>query len=161
MMFLRHALCALALCFAASPALSAAVAAPAEIAVPPGFELQALEPVGGAIARPAGWLVDTQETPGGWSWVIAEQDPRDGKPYLTGLRLQLALGIEDNSGLTRAAFVAGFAGQKKREALEVYQECPVDTVGDFYRRSFEVRERIDMGGIVQEFRVRYSLMWGR
>jgi hypothetical protein len=100
-------------------AMAADVVVPQSLTIPPGFERQPLDPIGGAIARPAGWLVDHQETPSGWTWVIAETDPSGGKPYLTGLRLQLVMGIEGASGLTRSAFVAGFAEQKKQQALEV------------------------------------------
>lgn len=155
----RLAVLALSLCL--SFAATAQVTAPAPMSIPPGFERQPLEPVGGEIARPAGWFIDAQEIPSGWSWVIAETDPGGGKPYLVGQKITLAMGIEATSGLTRAAFVAGFAEQKKREALEVYAECAVSDAGAFHRRCIEVRERVDMGGTPQEFRVVYTLLWGK
>lgn len=141
--------------FLASPAL----AKPVPVSVPPGYLRQALEPIGGEIARPIDWHFLREETPSGWIWTLAKEDPAAG-PYLTGQRIQMMVGVEASSGLTRAAFARRYLDERRKGA-RVLRDCPVTEQGEFHRRCLEVVQTVDLGGGPRSFRILYSMMWGK
>ena len=97
---------------------SPAHAKPEAVPVPPGYLRQALEPTGGEIARPIDWFFRSDETPSGWLWTLSKEDPSKG-PYLTGQRIQLMVGVEASSGLTRAAFARQYLDERRKGARVV------------------------------------------
>ena len=127
--------------------------------VPPGYLRQALEPTGGEIARPIDWFFRSDETPSGWLWTLSKEDPAQG-PYLTGQRIQLLVGVEASSGLTRAAFARQYLDDRRKGA-RVVRECPATDQGEFYRRCLEVVQTVDSGKGPRAFRILYSMMWGK
>ncbi len=138
---------------------SPAHAKPKAVPVPPGYLRQALEPTGGEIARPIDWFFRSDETPSGWLWTLSKEDPSKG-PYLTGQRIQLMVGVEASSGLTRAAFARQYLDERRKGA-RVVRDCPVTDQGEFHRRCLEVVQTIDTGKGPRSFRILYSMMWGK
>jgi hypothetical protein len=135
-------------------------AAATPILVPPGYVRQQLEPTGGEIARPIDWYFHTRQTPSGWIWTMSKEDARSGGAYLTGQRIQLMVGVEGSSGLTRAGFVDRYLADRRR-GNRVLMECPATDMGEFHRRCLEVVETGEVDGEPRSFRVMYSLMWGK
>lgn len=133
--------------------------AAAAVIVPPGYVRQQLEPTGGEIARPIDWYFHTQQTPSGWIWTMSKQDSRKGT-WLTGQRIQLMVGVEGSSGLTRAGFVDRYLADRRR-GTRVLLECPATDMGEFHRRCLEVVETGEVDGKPRNFRVMHSLMWGK
>lgn len=131
----------------------------AAIEVPPGYVRQQLEPTGGEIAKPIDWYFHTQETPSGWIWTLSKEDSRKGG-YLTGQRIQLMVGVEATSGLTRAGFVDRYLSDRSR-GNKVLSRCPPTDLGEFHGRCVEVVETGEVDGEPRDFRVMYSLMWGK
>lgn len=139
--------------------LFACLAAPAkDIAVAEGFVLQPLDPTDGQIARPRDWFYASEGTPSGWMWTISREDTRLG-PYDVGMRVQLMMGVEAQSGLTRPAFVQQFIEGKRAAGVQVVRDCPVQVEGEFHRRCFEVVEPLELGGKRRDFHILYSLSW--
>jgi len=129
------------------------------IEVPPGYVRQQLEPTGGEIAKPIDWFFHSQETPTGWIWTLSKEDPRKGG-YSTGQRIQLMVGVEATSGLTRAGFVDRYLADRSR-GRQVMSQCPATDLGEFHGRCVEVIEQGEVDGEPRAFRVMYSLMWGK
>jgi hypothetical protein len=135
----------------------AALATP--ILVPPGYVRQQLEPTGGEVARPIEWYFHATQTPSGWIWTMSKEDSRNGS-YLTGQRIQLMVGVEASSGLTRAGFVDAYLADRRRGG-RVLTECPATDQGAFHRRCLEVVQEGEVDGKPRSFRIMHSLMWGK
>lgn len=139
--------------------LPLAHAAADDIAVPDGFVLQPLVETDGQIARPKDWFFSSQGTPSGWLWTLSKEDPAKG-PYKTGLRIQLLAGVAQGTGKSREQFVQTFIAGK-RSTSQVVRTCPASEIGDFHRQCLEVLEPAQPPSAKGQFRVLYSLMWGK
>lgn len=144
---------------AALLSLASVMAMATPIVVPPGYVRQQLEPTGGEIAKPIDWYFHTQETPSGWIWTVSKEDPREGA-YLTGQRIQLMVGVEATSGLTRAGFVDQYLADRRRDN-QVLSQCPATDLGEFHGRCVEVVQKGEVDGETRSFRIMYSVMWGK
>jgi len=147
-------LLALLLLFTGAPALAQ------DVRVPPGFVLQPLDPTDGQIARPRGWFYASQGTPSGWMWTLSREDTKQG-PYLVGMRVQVLMGVEAGSGLTKPGFVQSFIDDKRKAGVRVVRDCPARVEGDFHRRCFEVIEALEFAGRHRDFHILYTLSWSR
>lgn len=141
---MRHTLCLVALLLAGP--------LHAEDAVPQGYELQVLEPLGGKILRPKGWFYSEGHRARTWMWTLSKEDTHDGKnAYDTGVRIQAFAGVREATGKSPEAFLKGFLAQKKSAASKVHKECRAADQGLFTRTCLEISEG--------ENRILYSVFW--
>ncbi len=122
------------------------------------FHTRILEPTGGKIEVPKNWFY--RERHGGpyYVWILSREDPDKG-PYKTGVKIQSIMGIEENSGQSPESFLRNFAAKKKQE-VEVLNECEAQAQGLFTRICLETIEPTSALGENQNFRIQYSLFWG-
>ena len=130
-----------------------------EINVPEGFVLQHMDPTDGQIARPKDWFYTSSGTSNGWVWTFSKEDPAKG-PYLTGMAIQLLVGVEKATGHSREDFVNKIIADK-RTTTKLVRDCERTDIGQFYRKCLEVIETIPLRGVPTEFHIIYSLMWGK
>ncbi|WP_395744781.1 energy transducer TonB [Prosthecobacter sp.] len=123
-------------------------------ATPKSFETQVLEPMGGKIAKPAGWFYEENHGGPKYEWTLTREDTDSGKkPYVTGVRIQLFTGIQEGTGKNARQFLQDFMdGKKKAEGVKVIKSCGAEDQGLFTRSCLEVEEG--------PFHVLYSLFWG-
>ncbi|RYD23449.1 MAG: hypothetical protein EOP87_26530 [Verrucomicrobiaceae bacterium] len=125
----------------------------AEDKIPPGYEMQVLEPTGGKILRPIGWFYDEGHRGQSWMWTISKEDTHGGKgEYQTGVRIQTFVGVLEGTGKTAEAFVRDFAARKKSTADKVHKTVGTSDQGLFSRICLEVTEG--------DYHILYSLFWG-
>ncbi len=117
----------------------------------PEFVEQILEPTGGKIARPKDWFYAEAHRGSAYRWMIAKEDPSNGKSYETGVSIQTFVGVKAGAGKTARRFIEDFASSKAQTARKLY-ECPPITKGLFTRICLETEEG--------PYRLLYSLFWG-
>jgi hypothetical protein len=138
--------------------LAFASSAPTDFPVPPGFELQILEPTGGRIALPSDWFYRERHNRVSYTWIISKEDPDKG-PYETGVRIQTFTGVKKGTGKSPEEFVRNFISQKKSSAT-VLSECEAHDQGLFTRVCLETTEAADVKGPPAIYHIQYSAFWG-
>lgn len=134
-------------------ALLLAVHLCAEDAVPLGYEMQVLEPLGGKILRPKGWFYSEGHSARSWMWTLSKEDTQGGKnAYDTGVRIQAFAGVREATGKSPEAFLKDFLAQKKSAASKLHKECGAVDQGLFTRTCLEITEG--------DYRILYSVFWG-
>jgi hypothetical protein len=117
----------------------------------PVFVEQILEPTGGKIVRPKDWHYAEAHRGQAYRWVIAKEDPSNGKPYETGVSIQTFVGVKSTTGRSAQQFIQDFASSKSRTARSL-SDCPATSQGLFVRMCLETEEGA--------YRILYSLFWG-
>lgn len=118
-----------------------------------GFIVQILEPTGGKIDRPQDWFFAEAHRRSVYSWIISVEDAGGGKPYETGVKIQVFVGVEKAAGKTAERFLLDFLESKKNEAgVVVLDRCEASESGLFKRVCLETEEGND--------HILYSLFWG-
>ena len=125
--------------------------------VPPGYVLQVLEPIGGKIARPAGWFYAEKETPSGFVWTISREDPATG-PYRTGMRIQLLTRVAERMQQTPESLVRAYIADKKLQG-KVLGGCEEARLDLFTRICLETEETITTNSVAATYHVLYSGFW--
>lgn len=115
------------------------------------FVTQILEPTGGKISKPVDWFY--QESHGGpvYRWLISKEDPATGKPYQTGMRIQLFANLKKNTNKTAKQFVLDFINSK-RATENIVSTCNEQDQGLFTRICLETIEG--------QYHIMYSGFWG-
>jgi hypothetical protein len=106
-----------------------------DFVVPEGFEVTALEPLGGRVARPLTWS------------------------YQTGVRIQLIAAVEAKTGQNAKAFIEEFLAGR-RSSAEVVMECEVEDQGLLTRTCIQTQELIPNADADEPFRIQYTVFWG-
>lgn len=121
--------------------------------IPEGFVLQIMEPTGGKILRPKGWVYNEAHRESSWMWTISKEDTHGGKvSYDTGVRIQAFMGVLEGTGKNPEQFMKDFVSKKREAADKIHKDCdPVDQ-GLFTRTCIEVTEG--------DYRILYSVFWG-
>lgn len=117
---------------------------------PVEFIKQILEPTGGEIDRPEDWFYTEGHHGQTLMWTISAEDNSKGR-YVTSVRIQLFIGVKEQTGQTPEEFIREFVKGKKAEA-DVLQECNETDQGMFKRICLEVEEG--------DYHILYSLFWG-
>jgi hypothetical protein len=130
------------------PGEKSSVAAPRK---PVEFIKQILEPTGGEIDRPKDWFFTEGHRGKTLMWTISAEDNSKGR-YTTGVRIQLFIGVKEQTGQTPEEFIRAFVAGKK-EKVEVIEECDATDQGLFKRICLEVVEG--------DYHILYSLFWGK
>ena len=117
------------------------------------FVMQILEPTGGKILRPKDWFYN--ESHGGpvYMWTISREDTSNGKPYITGVRIQVFMNVKPGTGKTAKQFILDLVTSKKKEAEKVVKTCDEENQGLFIRTCLETEEG--------PYHITYSLFWGK
>ena len=118
---------------------------------PPEFVSQVLEPTGGKIDRPKDWFYSEGHRGQTYMWTISREDTSGGRPYTTGVRIQVFVGVKSAAGKTAKQFILDFLASKKQQAT-VIKTCNESDQGLFTRVCLETEEGAH--------RILYSLFWG-
>ncbi len=129
-----------------------------DFVVPDGFELTALEPLGGRVARPLTWFYREAHDAASFKWVLSRENPEDG-PYQTGVRIQLIAAVEAKTGQNAKAFIEEFLAGR-RSSAEVLIECEVEDQGLLTRTCIQTQELIPSADADEPFRIQYTVFWG-
>lgn len=121
------------------------------MAVPPGFVLQKLDPVGGEILRPKDWFFREEHSGPSLTWIVSKEKSSNGA-YETGVRIQLLVGVQKGTGKTPKEFVHNFIAQKRKTAAKMIDECKPTDQGLF--------TRVCLQTIEGPHHILYSLFWG-
>jgi hypothetical protein len=89
--------------------------------------MQVLEPTGGEILRPRDWFYAEGHRGPTYMWTISREDTAGGRPYTTGVRIQLLTGVRNGTGKTAERVT--IAGTTK-ELWETYTAA-FDAMRDF------------------------------
>lgn len=119
---------------------------------PTEFVTQILEPTGGEIERPKDWFYSEGGTNSGYIWTISKEDLAKEKQYLTGVRIQMIVGIKEKTGKSPEQFIRDFISAKEKQADEVVDSCEPKEQQFFTRICLQTEEG--------PFRILYSLFWG-
>jgi hypothetical protein len=120
---------------------------------PPGeFVTQLLEPMGGKILRPKNWFYCEGHHGPSYVWTISKEDISNGRPYITGVRIQLLTNIKEGTGKTSKQFTLDYVPTIKERASKVINAWKEDDQGLFSRIGFEVEEG--------PWHIIYSFYWG-
>jgi hypothetical protein len=114
--------------------------------------MQVLEPTGGEILRPRDWFYAEGHRGPTYMWTISREDTAGGRPYTTGVRIQLLTGVRNGTGKTAERFIRDFVAAKSRAATRVISTREPQDQGLFTRLGLESEEG--------PFRILYSLFWG-
>lgn len=90
-------------------------------------------------------------------WTTSKEDPAL-RPYETGMRIQLFVGVEKGTGKTPRQFIVDFVKSRK-VAARVLDECPPTNQGFFTRLCLGTEERNPPSSATL-FPVQYSPFWG-
>ncbi|MDI4635819.1 hypothetical protein J7U46_22325 [Pelomonas sp. V22] len=115
------------------------------------FVSQVLEPTGGKIDRPKDWFYSEGHRGGTYMWTISREDMSGGRPYTTGVRIQVFVGVKGVTGKSAKQFILDFIASKKQQAT-VIKTCQESDQGLFMRVCLETEEG--------PHRILYSLFWG-
>ena len=126
--------------------------------VPEGFEVTALEPLGGRVARPVNWFYREAHDAASFKWVLSRENPEDG-PYQTGVRIQLIAAVKAKTGQDAKAFIEEFLAGR-RSSAEVLHECEVEDQGLLTRSCIQTLELIPSADPEQPFQIQYTVFWG-
>lgn len=113
--------------------------------------VQMLEPIGGKIRRPKDWFYTESHSGPSYVWTLSREDVSKG-PYTTGFRIQMLVGIKENTGKSPKEFVQDFIQKKKKEADKVLQTCDANKQELFTRICLETHEG--------PHHILYSFFWG-
>ena len=128
------------------PGETSSVAVPCK---PIEFIKQILEPTGGEIERPKHWFYTEGHHGQTLMWTISAEDNSKGR-YVTGVRIQLFIGVKEQTRQTPEEFIRDFVKGKKAK-VDVLEECDETDQGMFKRICLEVEEG--------DFHILYSLFW--
>ena len=84
-------------------------------------------------------------------WTISREDTSGGKPYTTGVRIQVFVGMTQATGKTAKQFMMEFLESKKQQA-RVTKTIEESDQGLFTRVGVETEEG--------DHHILYSLFWG-
>ncbi len=118
---------------------------------PVEFVTQLLEPTGGEIARPKDWFHAEGHRGPTYMWTLSREDTSGGRPYTTGVRIQVFNGVAKGTGKIARQFILDIVSAKRRTAL-VLGTRPEQDQGLFTRVGIETEEG--------PHRILYSLFWG-
>lgn len=127
------------------------------IAVPDGFELQRLNPVGGKMFLPKGWFYTEGHRDRTFMWTLSKENPAAG-PYETGVRVQCFFGTKDITGKSPEEFVRSILDDQKMGS-KIVSERPVIEQGHFKRIGLEVEKKLSPEGDGKLYRIIYSGFW--
>ena len=72
---------------------------------PTTFVTQVLEPTGGKMLRPSDWFYHEYHRGPSYNWTISREQPSDGCPHITGLRIQTFANVEEGINKTAKQFI--------------------------------------------------------
>jgi hypothetical protein len=129
----------------------AAMAAADPGQAPTEFVTQVLEPTGGKIQRPKNWFYSESSDEVSYTWTLSREDTSKGGPYITGIRIQTLVGVQEGTGKSPRQFVLDYVETKRKEA-KVLKKCERKNQGMFTRLCLETEEG--------PFHILYSFFWG-
>ncbi len=130
-----------------------AFGASASAEVPPtSFVTQVLEPTGGKIPRPTDWFYGESHRGQTFNWTLSREEPSDGRPYTTGVRIQTFMNVEERTGKTAKQFILDLMAARMENATKVFKTCDEKDQGFFTRICLETEEG--------PYHILYSLFWG-
>lgn len=121
-------------------------------APPTDFITQVLEPTGGKIQRPVDWFYHESHRGAAYNWTLSREDPSDGRPYTTGVRIQTLMNVEEGTGKTAKQFILDLMAARTKNASKVIKTCDEKDQGIFTRVCLETEEG--------PYHILYSLFWG-
>jgi hypothetical protein len=122
-------------------------------APPAEFVTQVLEPTGGKIERPKDWFYTERHGGPKYSWILSKESISEGKPYVTGMRIECLSNIKEGTGKSPKQFILDFMQSKKDDAkVKILNTCEPKEHGLFTRVCLETEEG--------PYRLLYSLFWG-
>ena len=126
-----------------------------DVFVPEGFVLQKLEPLGGNILRPKDWHYSQGSANQSVIWTISKEP---AESYVTGVRVQLVVGVKKATGKTPEEFVQRFVDGKKKQTKVLSQHKAMKQ-GGFTRVGIETQEPQPGAKDAPPFRILYSCFW--
>jgi len=108
---------------------------------PTEFVTRVLEPLGGKVPCPKDWFY--AESHGGqrYTWTLSREDPTQGQPYTTGVRIQVFPKVKVSSGKAAKAFILDFMKSKQdAKGTKVISACEAERQGMFTRVCLETEE---------------------
>jgi len=91
-------------------------------------------------------------------WILSKENPDDG-PYVTGVKIQYLMGVEEGTGQSAEQFMRQFM-EKQKAQYQVLSECEAEDQGFFSRICLQTLEPATQLGEDIEFRIQYSMYWG-
>ncbi|MBV9849048.1 MAG: hypothetical protein JO250_05090 [Armatimonadetes bacterium] len=119
---------------------------------PTEFVTQVLEPTGGKILRPKDWFYREYHRNPNFHWTLSREEPSEGRPYTTGVRIQTFMDVKEGTGKTAEQFILDLVAARKEKAAKVIKTCGETDQGLFTRTCLETEEG--------PYHVLYSLFWG-
>lgn len=116
------------------------------------FVRQVLEPTGGWILRPKNWFYSEAHRESVYVWTLSREDARGNRPYTTGVRIAMFVGVNKETGKTARQFISDFVDTKKKAGVTVLKTCKESDQGLFTQMCLETEEG--------PYRILYSLFWG-
>ncbi|MEL6105230.1 MAG: hypothetical protein AAFU85_04305 [Planctomycetota bacterium] len=132
-----------------------AIAENAETFVPDGFVLQSLNPLGGSIPRPTDWHYAEAHRKRQLTWTLSKEPSQSG--YVTGVKIQLFIGVQELTKQTPQAFLEKFLESKAKTAKVISRRDPIKQ-GKFTRVGLETEEP-QSDKSKPPFRILYSCFW--
>ena len=97
---------------------------------PKDYITQTLEPTPAKLQRPKNWFYTESHRGSAFQWTIAAEDPRNGKGYETGVKIQTFFDVKKNLDTSPRQFVQDFIEERKRNKnVEVLGVTPETKVG--------------------------------
>lgn len=115
------------------------------------YNIQVLEPTGGKVKIPKGWFYNESHSGPVYRWTLSKENVAGGKPYQTGMNIQLFSNVKKNTKKTAKAFINDFFASK-RNGSKVLSSCNEQNQGLFTRICLETIEG--------EYHIQYSGFWG-
>ena len=119
---------------------------------PVEFITQVLEPTGGKIERPEEWFYHESHHGPVYDWILSREDTSGGGRYITGVRIQVFVGVMGGTGKSAEQFMRDFIAGKKKTADKIVKACEPTGQGIFTRACLETEEGGD--------HILYSVFWG-
>lgn len=122
------------------------------LAAPTNFVLQILEQTGGKIQRPRDWFYSASSNSYSYTWILSREDmSKAPHTYVTGVRIQMLVGIKEGTKKTPEEFATDFLLKKRLAADKVIKNCPPSSQHLFTRACLETEEG--------PYHILYSVFW--
>ena len=128
----------------------------------PGYVVQELEFLGGAILKPEGWHYCPHYEQGTLAFMISKEDCAGGPAFATGMTINVVPGVKTKSGATPSEYAGYFMAEKAKVAEVLLSEKPQDITmpdmtGKFIRNGLLVMEEKYNNGKKVLFQIGYTL----
>jgi len=124
---------------------------------PAGFVKQHLKAIGGTILKPKEWFFNETSQPAGYTWILSKENPSVSN-YVTGMKIQLLVGIKSGTGKTPKEFAENFL-KSKESSFKIIHKYPQTTQNIFSRKGIEVEDKLKLNGKKELYHIVYSAFW--